>query len=53
LRFISYGIDQARRVWLEKRHVPNAMLDTQLRGGSNRGAAHSLRQLEFNPGRYS
>ena len=32
MRFISYGIDQARRVWLEKRHVPNAMPETQLEG---------------------
>ncbi len=30
LRFMSYGIDQARRGWLEKRHVLNAMTLSQL-----------------------
>ncbi|MGE5818655.1 MAG: DNA polymerase/3'-5' exonuclease PolX, partial [Deltaproteobacteria bacterium] len=30
LRFIKYGIDQARRGWLEKRHVLNTMTRTQL-----------------------
>ena len=30
LRFMSYGIDQARRGWLEKRHVLNAMTQPQL-----------------------
>jgi DNA polymerase (family 10) len=30
LRFIKYGIDQARRGWLEKRHVLNAMPCPQL-----------------------
>jgi DNA polymerase (family 10) len=30
LRFISYGIAQARRGWLEKRHVLNAMTRPQL-----------------------
>jgi DNA polymerase (family X) len=29
LRFIKYGIDQARRGWLEKRHVLNAMTRPQ------------------------
>jgi hypothetical protein len=27
---MRYGIDQARRGWLEKRHVLNAMTRTQL-----------------------
>ena len=30
LRFINYGIDQARRGWLEKRHVLNALTQPQL-----------------------
>jgi len=30
LQFMSYGIGQARRGWLEKRHVLNAMTRTQL-----------------------
>ena len=30
LRFMRYGIDQARRGWLEKRHVLNAMTQPQL-----------------------
>ncbi len=30
LRFMSYGIDQARRGWLEKRHVLNTMTWKQL-----------------------
>jgi len=30
LQFMRYGIDQARRGWLEKRHVLNAMTRTQL-----------------------
>ncbi|MBI4526039.1 MAG: DNA polymerase/3'-5' exonuclease PolX [Deltaproteobacteria bacterium] len=30
LRFMRYGIDQARRGWLEKRHVLNAMAQPQL-----------------------
>jgi DNA polymerase (family 10) len=30
LNFIKYGIDQARRGWLEKRHVLNTMTRTQL-----------------------
>ena len=30
LQFIKYGIDQARRGWLEKGHVVNAMTRTQL-----------------------
>jgi DNA polymerase (family 10) len=30
LRFMRYGIDQARRGWLEKRHVVNAMTQPQL-----------------------
>jgi DNA polymerase (family 10) len=30
LHFIKYGIDQARRGWLEKRHVLNAMTQPQL-----------------------
>jgi DNA polymerase (family 10) len=30
LRFIKYGIDQARRGWLEKRHVLNTMTRPQL-----------------------
>ena len=30
LHFIKYGIDQARRGWLETRHVLNAMTRTQL-----------------------
>jgi DNA polymerase (family X) len=30
LRFIKYGVDQARRGWLEKRHVLNTMTRTQL-----------------------
>jgi DNA polymerase (family 10) len=30
LHFIRYGIDQARRGWLEKRHVLNAMARPQL-----------------------
>lgn len=30
LRFMSYGIDQARRGWLEKRHVLNTMTPKQL-----------------------
>jgi DNA polymerase (family 10) len=30
LRFVRYGIDQARRGWLEKRHVLNTMTQTQL-----------------------
>ena len=30
LRFMRYGIDQARRGWLEKRHVLNAMMQPQL-----------------------
>ena len=30
LRFMRYGIDQARRGWLEKRHVLNAMTEPQL-----------------------
>jgi len=30
LQFMNYGIDQARRGWLEKRHVLNAMTRTQL-----------------------
>jgi DNA polymerase (family 10) len=30
LRFMSYGIDQARRGWLEKRYVLNAMTRAQL-----------------------
>jgi DNA polymerase (family 10) len=30
LRFINYGIDQARRGWLEKRHVLNAMTRLEL-----------------------
>ena len=30
LRFISYGIDQARRGWLEKRHVINTMTRSRL-----------------------
>jgi len=30
LRFMSYGIDQARRGWLEKRHVLNAITLSQL-----------------------
>jgi DNA polymerase (family 10) len=30
LRFMRYGIDQARRGWLEKRHVLNAMTRSQL-----------------------
>ena len=30
LQFIKYGIDQARRGWLEKRHVLNAMARPQL-----------------------
>jgi DNA polymerase (family X) len=32
LRFMRYGIDQARRGWLEKRHVVNAMTLPQLEG---------------------
>jgi DNA polymerase (family 10) len=30
LRFMKYGIDQARRGWLEKRHVLNTMTQSQL-----------------------
>jgi DNA polymerase (family X) len=30
LRFMKYGIDQARRGWLEKRHVLNTMTGAQL-----------------------
>jgi DNA polymerase (family 10) len=30
LRFMSYGIDQARRGWLEKRHVVNTMTWPQI-----------------------
>lgn len=30
LHFMRYGIDQARRGWLEKRHVLNTMTQTQL-----------------------
>jgi DNA polymerase (family 10) len=30
LQFMSYGIGQARRGWLDKRHVLNAMTRTQL-----------------------
>jgi DNA polymerase (family 10) len=30
LRFMSYGVDQARRGWLEKRHVLNTMTHPQL-----------------------
>ena len=30
LYFMRYGIDQARRGWLEKRHVLNTMTQTQL-----------------------
>ena len=30
LRFLKYGIDQARRGWLEKRHVINTMTRAQL-----------------------
>jgi DNA polymerase (family X) len=30
LRFMRYGIDQARRGWLEKRHVLNTMTEPQL-----------------------
>ncbi len=30
LRFMAYGIDQARRGWLEKRHVLNTMTQKQL-----------------------
>jgi DNA polymerase (family 10) len=30
LRFIKYGIDQARRGWLEKRHVVNTMTHPQI-----------------------
>jgi DNA polymerase (family 10) len=29
IRFMRYGIDQARRGWLEKRHVLNTMTEPQ------------------------
>ena len=35
LRFMNYGIDQARRGWLEKRHVINTMSWAGWRSGSS------------------
>ncbi|HEU4344839.1 MAG TPA: DNA polymerase/3'-5' exonuclease PolX, partial [Candidatus Binatia bacterium] len=47
LRFIKYGIDQARRGWLEKRHLLNAMTCPQFELWLKQRRQGSTRWLRF------